>query len=109
MPRLARQVVDDSCDHILTRGNNRSPIFHEPADDQRYGQLHLESLPLRGLQLDHDCLMTNHVHVVVYAVTGTGLRGAMQRGDPALRVGLQTQGRPHGSFMAGPVQESPDR
>ena len=49
MPRLARQLVDDSCYHLLTRGNNRAAIFHEPADYQRYGQLLLEYLPAHGL------------------------------------------------------------
>ncbi len=42
MPRLARQLADDHGYHVLTRGNNRAAVFHEPADYQRYGQLVLE-------------------------------------------------------------------
>ncbi len=78
MPRLARQLADDSCYHVLTRGNNRAAIFHEPTDYQCYGQLLLEYFPAHGLQVYHYCLMTTHVHLVVYAATGAGLREAMQ-------------------------------
>ena len=79
MPRLARQLADDSCYHILTRGNNRAAVFHEARDYQRYGQLLLEYFPPPALQLYHYCLMTNHVHLVVYATKGVALREAMQR------------------------------
>jgi len=78
MPRLARRLLDASGYHILTRGNNRAAVFHEPADDQRYGQLLLEYFADQRIQLYHYCLMTNHVHLVVHATTGTGLRQAMQ-------------------------------
>ncbi|MBI2093491.1 MAG: transposase [Candidatus Omnitrophica bacterium] len=78
MPRLARQLTDDSCYHVITRGNNRAAVFHEPADYQRYGQLLLEYLLPNRVQLYHYCLMTNHVHLVVRAATGAGLRQAMQ-------------------------------
>ena len=48
MPRLARQLADESCYHVLTRGNNRAAIFHEPADYQRYVQLVLEYFAPHG-------------------------------------------------------------
>ena len=79
MPRLARQLTDASCYHILTRGNNRAAVFHDLADYQRYGQLLLEAFPSHGVQVYHYCLMTTHVHLVVAAATGAGLRAAMQR------------------------------
>lgn len=78
MPRLARQLLDNNCYHVLTRGNNRAAVFHEPADYQRYGQLVLEYFATHQVQLYHYCLMTNHVHLVVQATTGVGLRQAMQ-------------------------------
>ena len=78
MPRLARQLADESCYHVLTRGNNRAAVFHEPADFQRYGQLLLEYFGPHGLALYHYCLMTNHIHLIVRAATGVGLRQAMQ-------------------------------
>jgi len=78
MPRLARQLADESCYHVLTRGNNRAAIFHEPADYQRYGQLLLEYFTSQRIQLYHYCWMTNHVHLLVRAATGRGLRHAMQ-------------------------------
>ena len=79
MPRTARQLVDDGCYHILTRGNNRAAVFHETADYQRYGQLLLELLPRHHVQVYHYCFMTNHVHLLVRAATGVGLRQAMQQ------------------------------
>lgn len=78
MPRLARQLADESCYHVLTRGNNRAAVFHEPADYQRYGQLVLEYFSDHHVQLYHYCLMTNHVHLIVRAMTALGLRRAMQ-------------------------------
>lgn len=63
MPRLARQLADDGCYHVLTRGNNRATVFHESTDYQRYGQLLLEHFPTHGVQLYHYCLMSNHVHL----------------------------------------------
>jgi len=78
MPRIARQLADESCYHVLTRGNNRAAVFHEPADYQRYGQLLLEYFSNNSVQLYHYCLMTNHVHLLVAAETGVGLRQAMQ-------------------------------
>lgn len=78
MPRVARQLIDENCYHVLTRGNNRAAVFHDPDDYQRYGQLLLEYFPSHGVDLYHYCLMTNHVHLVVRASTGAGLRSAMQ-------------------------------
>lgn len=78
MPRLPRQLVDESCYHVLGRGNDRAAIFREPADYQRYGQLLLEYFSPQGLRLYHYCLMTNHVHLVVAVTVGKGLRAAMQ-------------------------------
>ena len=69
MPRSARQLIDDGCYHLLTRGNNRAAVFHEPADYQRYGQLLLELFPVQRVHLYHYCFMTNHVHLLVRAAT----------------------------------------
>ena len=71
-------LVDGGCYHILTRGNNRAATFHDETDFQRYGQLVLTYFPPHGVQLYHYCWMTNHVHLVVRAATGVGLRRAMQ-------------------------------
>ena len=79
MPRPPRLLVDDACYHILTRGNNRAPVFFEDADRQRYGQWLLDFSQHHHLQVYHYCLMTNHVHLVVRAAQGSELRRAMQR------------------------------
>lgn len=77
MPRQARLVVDGGCYHVLTRGNNRATVFHDPADFQRYGQLVATYFPAQQIRLAHYCLMSNHVHLIVEAATGQGLRTAM--------------------------------
>lgn len=79
MPRPPRLLLDDTCYHILTRGNNREPVFFEEPDRQRYGQWLLEFCQTHGVQVYHYCLMTNHVHLVVRATIGSQLRLAMQR------------------------------
>ena len=107
MPRLARQLADDSCYHVLTRGNNRAAIFHEPADYQRYGQLLLAYFPAHGIQLYHYCLMTNHVHLIVWVQRSAGLRAAMQGLN--LRYALAYNGGVRGRSPRGDAVKNKNR
>lgn len=79
MPRHARQLADDACYHVLTRGNNRAAVFHAPEDFQDYGRLLLRFFREYGVSLYHYCFMTNHTHLLVRTHTGQGLRQAIQR------------------------------
>jgi putative transposase len=71
--------MDDACYHVLSRGNNRAPVFFEEIDRQRYGQWLLEFSRCHRVLIYHYCLMTNHVHLVVRAANGLQFRLAIQR------------------------------
>ena len=79
MPRPPRCLLNEACYHVLTRGNNRAAVFSTEADRQRYGQWLLTLSQAHQVQIYHYCLMTNHVHLVVWVSSGSGLRQLMQR------------------------------
>lgn len=65
MARQPRAEVEGGLYHVITRGNNRRPIFNSPADYEKF-------LSLLGSQkiklpffLYAYCLMTNHVHLLI--------------------------------------------
>jgi len=77
MPRIARTLIDGGTYHVLTRGNNAQPVFHDAADFQRYLQL-LSSYSLEhGLKIYHFVLMPNHVHLVMEVPRAAMLSTAM--------------------------------
>lgn len=78
MPRTARLLVDQEVYHVITRGNNRQPIFHDDDDYTTYLRLLVRAKKERAVSLYHYVLMPNHVHLVVRATTGLGLRKMMQ-------------------------------
>lgn len=51
--------------HVITRGNNRLPIFFEEPDFLLYLNLLKESVKRFEPQVHGYCLMTNHVHLLV--------------------------------------------
>lgn len=65
MPRTARVAPQEHLYHVLTRGNNRQPIFHDEEDFQRYLEIIQKYKERYGFQLYHYALMTNHVHLVI--------------------------------------------
>ena len=66
MPRHARLIYADTPLHITCRGNNRQDIFNREEDKLYYHSL------LKNLKIDnrvdifHYCIMTNHVHLILY-------------------------------------------
>lgn len=78
MPRAARQRAPSSWYHVLGRGNNRQPLFHQDGDFQRYLQLldtYRKQYPIR---IAHYCLMPNHVHLLLFSETSSALAKALQ-------------------------------
>ena len=65
MPRRARVEVEGGLYHVITRGNNRRPIFSSPADYEKF----LSLLAVQKIRLPFFlyayCLMTNHVHLLI--------------------------------------------
>jgi putative transposase len=67
MPRVLRwrQLARDAAYHVMTRGHNREALFRDAGDTRSFLGL-LDRYRRRfGFRLDHDCLMTNHVHLLV--------------------------------------------
>jgi putative transposase len=65
MARIARVVAAGEPHHVTQRGNRRQPVFLREGDEQAYLRLLREMGAEHGLQVLGDCLMTNHVHLVV--------------------------------------------
>ncbi len=78
MPRSARVLVDGGIYHVMSRGNNRQPVFHAEADYERYLQL-LASYALRhNLKVYHFALLPAQVHVVLEVPLSEALSRAMR-------------------------------
>ena len=65
MPRAARVILPDFPHHIVQRGHNRQPTFHQPADYELYLGLLEQFAPASGCAVHAYVLMTNHVHLLV--------------------------------------------
>ena len=77
MPRAPRLIVDGAIYHVLARGNNGQPVFHEAADYQRYLQLVATHARRHAIQVYHFALMPTHVHLVLEVTHGPTLSVAM--------------------------------
>ena len=78
MPRKPRFQIPAIPAHIVQRGNNRQPIFFEPADYAAYlNWLHV-GLERYGCELHAYVLMTNHVHLLITPDSRDGISRAMQ-------------------------------
>ena len=67
---------------VLQRGNNRQPIFVDPADRREYLERARQVAGARGLEIHAYVLMPNHVHLLATPAT-----------DHALSLALQDLGR----------------
>src|SRR5205809_7452947 len=65
MPRLARAEVEGGLYHVITRGNNRRPIFNSAADYEKFLSLLTTQKARLPFFLYAYCLMTNHVHLLI--------------------------------------------
>lgn len=68
MPRTARAIVADHCYHLVNRGNNQAPIFHEWADYAAFLSLVSKTQECIEVPILAACLMPNHLHLVVRPV-----------------------------------------
>jgi putative transposase len=69
MPRTARAIVGGYCYHLINRGNNRTRVFHDPADYAAFLSLVAEARQRLPLPILAGCLMPNHLHLVVRPLT----------------------------------------
>jgi putative transposase len=63
--RPPRPELVDVPQHVIQRGNDRAPCFHDDADRRRYLSVVAEMALRYGCALHAYVLMTNHVHLLV--------------------------------------------
>jgi len=65
MSRKARITVENGCYHIITRGNQRQPVFLKPQDYEIYLRILTKYKKRYKFKLYCFCLMPNHVHLII--------------------------------------------
>ena len=65
MARLARVTMPGLPHHVTHRGNRRQPVFFVDDDYRAYREELTRQSRRFGLRIWADCLMTNHVHLIV--------------------------------------------
>lgn len=66
MPRKARKISSTKVYHIILRGNDKQDIFYEEQDYNKFIELIKEIKEKYKCELYAYCLMTNHIHLIVY-------------------------------------------
>ena len=82
MARLARIAIAHLPYHVTQRGNRRQAVFFREEDYRTYLTLLQEECQRWQLKLWAYCLMTNHVHLIVWPETDQILHRAMKSGNP---------------------------
>ena len=65
MPRESRQKSPSGIYHVMMRGINREPIFHDDEDRRHFLSLIIHSRLPDAFDLYAYCLMVNHVHLLI--------------------------------------------
>lgn len=78
MVRLACIVVPDLPHHVTRRGNRCAPVFFEDGDDALQRDLLSEAAPKAGTAVWSDCLVPNHVHLVLVPTGPDGDRRVLR-------------------------------
>ncbi len=67
MSRGGRQGSNVGLYHVITRGNNKARLFHKKQDFETFHRILKEALQKHPIKIHHYCLMTNHIHLLVYS------------------------------------------
>lgn len=78
MPRMARLLMNNSCYHIITRGNQKQTVFLEEDDFKTYLKKLKEYTKRFKAKLYSFCLMPNHVHLILEPQESKKLAKLMQ-------------------------------
>lgn len=78
MARLPRYVVPGQPQHVIQRGNNRSPVFLGTLDFQFFLRCLLTACQKHGCLIHAYVLMTNHFHLVMTPINAVGIGRALQ-------------------------------
>ena len=66
MPRASRKKSSTNVYHVILRGNNKQDIFFDEKDYKKFLKEIKNTKEKYGYELYAYCLMTNHVHLVIY-------------------------------------------
>jgi putative transposase len=78
MPRQPRYALAGFPQHVIQRGNNRSPTFYAEQDYRVYLECLAEACRTHRTALHAYVLMTNHVHLLMTPGTTNGLAKVIQ-------------------------------
>jgi putative transposase len=78
MPRPARITMENACYHIITRGNQKQPVFLSEQDYKRYLYFVWKYKKRYRFKLYCFCLMPNHVHLIIQVSNPAILKKIMQ-------------------------------
>jgi putative transposase len=77
MGRKPRNISSTGFYHIILRGNNKRHLFHEASDFESFLDLLIKYFEKSSIKLHHYCLMTNHVHLLLWSENPDNLSKAM--------------------------------
>jgi REP element-mobilizing transposase RayT len=78
VPRVARIAFPSMLYHIMSRGNNREPVFRRKEDFEKYLEICRRYKDQYGFKLYHWVLMNNHVHLLIETKEHGSLSKIMQ-------------------------------
>lgn len=78
MARLPRFIIPEHPQHVIVRGNNRTPIFCTEEDYRFYHEKLKQACDKHQCDVHAYVLMTNHVHLLITPNTELGLGKTMQ-------------------------------
>jgi putative transposase len=78
MPRTARVIFPSMPYHIISRGNNREPVFQEKEDFEKYLEICRRYKEQYEFKLYHWVLMSNHIHLLIETKENSSLSKIMQ-------------------------------
>lgn len=78
MARLPRLVVPGQPHHVIQRGNDRQPIFHDEQDYSAFLKWLREAAKIFKIAIHAYVLMPNHIHLLVTPADTVGLGKLMQ-------------------------------
>ena len=66
MGRKSRQESETGFYHVITRGNNKTQLFHTKNDFEYFLKLLKDHLIKHPIRIHHYCLMNNHIHILMW-------------------------------------------
>jgi putative transposase len=107
MPRNARIVGTQLAYHVTHRGNRRAAVFLGPEDRLDYLDLLREATSLHGTSVWSYCLMTNHVHLLLWSPDGCALARTLHRAQGRFASSFNRRHRTSGHLWANRFYSHP--